>query len=144
MKVSTVLLLEDQPLVSWEVEDMLLEAGVGKVVVLPSCAEAEAWLELHSPDAAVLEMRLRDRDCSEVAEILVDRGIPFVVHTVRTRPSTTPQAVLLRGRWFTKPADPAELLGAIRAILPDGGGAGGRTSSSPARGSAAEVERQRR
>ncbi|TCV72798.1 response regulator receiver domain-containing protein [Neorhizobium sp. R1-B] len=116
MKRPTILLLEDQPLVSWDVEEMLRDAGLGEAVMMASCRDAEAWLVDRSPDAAVLDIFLRDGECVEIAETLVRRNIPFVVHSAHSEPSDA-HAVFLHGQWISKPADPTELLHAIRLCL---------------------------
>ncbi|WP_189524501.1 MULTISPECIES: response regulator [unclassified Mesorhizobium] len=76
----TILVLEDEPLIALDVEATLVEAGFN-VAVTASCAEAESILEDVSPDAAVLDLYLKDGPCIAVAKKLVGRGIPFVVHT---------------------------------------------------------------
>ncbi|WP_105385708.1 response regulator [Neorhizobium alkalisoli] len=116
MKRPAILLLEDQPLVSWEVEEMLRDAGLGEAAVMASCRDAQAWLVDESPNAAVVDVFLRDGECVEIAETLVKRNIPFVVHSAHSQPSDI-HTVFLNGQWIPKPADPAELLHAIRVCL---------------------------
>jgi len=54
------------------------------------CSDAMTWLANRTPDMAIIDIRLLDGSCAEIATTLRDRGIPFVVHTAwgcRNRPN---------------------------------------------------------
>ncbi len=74
-----VLVVEDEMTIVLLIEDTLLELGVG--IVGPT-AHLDAALKLarEAPiDAAVLDINIRGGNSYPVADILADRGIPFVL-----------------------------------------------------------------
>ena len=72
---------EDQPFIALGLALAVEDAG-GKVVgPAASCEEALALLATAVVDAAILDVNLVDGDCSTVMEVLVGRGVPFIVHT---------------------------------------------------------------
>jgi DNA-binding response OmpR family regulator len=112
-----VLILEDEALIALDLENMLLDAQAGQLTVLTSCAAAMAWLSQHTPDVAVIDIFLYDGECIDVAGTLVERGVPFVVHSARSRATDEAHRVFLNGHWISKPADPAELVAAVKGCL---------------------------
>ena len=113
----TVLLLEDEPLLSWDLEDMMRDAGVGEPIVLSSCSAASAWLDANSPDVAVLDIMLSDGEATTVAQTLLERGVPFVVHSAHSRWDSLTDPVFLQGVWVSKLCDPDLLIGAVTDCL---------------------------
>ncbi|MBZ9747688.1 response regulator [Mesorhizobium sp. CO1-1-7] len=98
-----VLILEDEALIAFDIEAALNDGGFN-AVVLASCAEGETFLAAARPDAAVLDVSLKDGECSALAKTLVARGVPFIVHT-----GSDPVAkddVFSRGIAFGKPSNP--------------------------------------
>ncbi len=82
-----------------------------------SCTEAHKWLAVITPEVAILDVLLPDGSCEAIAEVLVDRGVPFVVH------SGAPAAdysgtFLARGCWMPKPADSSEVAKRLVQALP--------------------------
>lgn len=81
LKGKNVLLVEDEPIVSMLVEDML--TGLGAQVVGPAAQVGEA-LELARTariDIAVLDVKLGTDSSAMVAEELRRRGTPYVLAT---------------------------------------------------------------
>lgn len=77
----SVLVAEDQPFIALDLALAVEDAG-GKVVgPAATCAEALAFLSTDAVGAAILDVNLVDGDSSAVMEVLVGRGIPFIVHT---------------------------------------------------------------
>jgi len=61
---------------------LAVEDASGRVVgPAASVDEALTFLATGNVDAAILDVNLVDGDCSAVMEVLVGRGIPFIVHT---------------------------------------------------------------
>ena len=78
---ASVLVAEDQPFIALGLALAVEDAG-GKVVgPAASCEEALVLLATGVVDAAILDVNLVDGDCSTVMEVLVGRGVPFIVHT---------------------------------------------------------------
>lgn len=92
----------------------LCEAGFN-VALTTSCAEAERVLEDLRPDAAVLDVQLKDGDCVTVAKALVDRSIPFVVHTGLH--SQDRDKVFEMGAIINKPSRPDAVVDILKGLL---------------------------
>lgn len=88
--MASVWILENKPLIVMDLEDQLHMAGFNAVKILSSCADALGWLQNHSPNLGILDIELRDGACKAVAERLIDRDIPFVVHS-GSFPKTKPR-----------------------------------------------------
>lgn len=106
----TILVLEDEPLIGLHVEGTLVEAGFN-VAIATSCAEAETILENLRPDAVVLDVDLSDGPCVAIAEKLVERRIPFVVHSGYL----SVDKVFAHGIAVQKPSNPADIVAAVKA-----------------------------
>ena len=81
MELGKVLVLEDEPFISLDMEEMLLIMGATEIVSLDTRAAALEWLALNSLDLAVVDPRLNDGLCTDVAERLAERNVPFVVYS---------------------------------------------------------------
>ena len=117
MHTPNILLLEDEALIAIDVERTLADGQVGQATSLASCAGALKWLETNTPDVAVVDIFLRDGECDEVAEILVARGVPLVIHSARRGVASDSHRIFLNGTWICKPSDPSELARAVKALL---------------------------
>jgi CheY-like chemotaxis protein len=76
-----VLLVEDEPMIAFALEDMVIELGYD--VVGPAFHLGDA-LELASHEefaAAVLDVNLNEQRSFAIADLLHERGIPFVFAT---------------------------------------------------------------
>ena len=109
------LLLEDELLIAMDVEMALSQAGFS-VVTFSKCLGAEEWLLRHSPRIAVVDVSLLDGSCKTVASTLIERKIPFLVHTVRRRHADDIDPVFNAGMWFGKPAELENLATAARKL----------------------------
>jgi CheY-like chemotaxis protein len=72
-----VLVLEDEPLIAMMVKEWLEELGCETVGPAATVAKALDLIEGSPVDAALLDVSLRDQDCSRVAEALAKQGVPF-------------------------------------------------------------------
>jgi DNA-binding response OmpR family regulator len=76
-----ILLVEDEPMIAFALEDMVIEMGYS--VVGPAFRLAEA-LDLAGSErfeAAVLDVNLNEQRSFPVADLLRERGIPFLFAT---------------------------------------------------------------
>ncbi|WP_281517770.1 response regulator [Ferranicluibacter rubi] len=117
MRTPNILLLEDEALIALDVETMLTEIKAGSVTSIASCADALKWLAHNTPDIAIIDIFLRDGECIEVANILVERDVPFVVHSARRKVTHNSHRIFLKGVWIPKPALPNNLAQAVKAHL---------------------------
>jgi len=76
-----VLVVEDEVMVAWAVEDML--TGLGYTVLGPAARvdQALSLIENGSVDAAVLDINLNGEKSYPVADALIARGVPFIFST---------------------------------------------------------------
>ena len=76
-----VLIVEDEAIISFLIEDMLLELGCGNVVNVAGILEAFSAIEEGRPDVAVLDVNLDGVEVYPVAEKLKAISVPFVFTT---------------------------------------------------------------
>lgn len=109
-----ILVVEDEALVAMLVEDALLDAGFGVMGPAATVDEAMALLARERPDAVVLDLNLAGETSTPVADVLAQRGIPYVIATgygASGLPSGHQHAMVL-----AKPYDPAELTSMLGRI----------------------------
>ena len=76
-----VLLVEDEPMIAFALEDMVIELGyevVGPAYRLPEALDLAGREQF---DAAVLDVNLNEQQSFPVADLLTSRGIPFLFAT---------------------------------------------------------------
>lgn len=102
-----VLVVEDEALVAMLVEDALTDAGYGVIGPAATVAEALALLGRERPDAVVLDLNLAGESSSPVADLLAQRGIPYVIATGYGASALPPGHE--RAAVLAKPYDPTQL-----------------------------------
>jgi DNA-binding response OmpR family regulator len=107
----SLLILEDEVLIAMDHQFNAERAGFKSVTILSSYATARDWLSSNSPSVVLLDVQLQDGACSEVAVLLSERGIPFVVCSGSRRDDTDP--AFRSGIWLPKPCSPEDLLIAL-------------------------------
>lgn len=112
-----ILLLEDQPLISLDIEEALAEKGFGNYVTLRSQKEALAWLDQSSPDFVLLDLYLNDGDSQPVLARLQEDSIPFMIYTGSEKPPEWDEELFEGSEWMSKPSDPDALADRIRTRL---------------------------
>ena len=110
-----VLVVEDESIVSFLLEDMLSELGCRVIGLASSVRQALAMLAQEKPDAAVLDVNLRGEMAFPIAERLQSDAIPFVFATGYGAPG-------IPERWrkcpvVQKPFRLTELAGALEAAV---------------------------
>ncbi|HEV2557310.1 MAG TPA: response regulator [Microvirga sp.] len=76
-----VLICEDEPFIALDLTLCVQDAGGEVVGPAASVREALALIETHPVSAAILDVHLRDRDVTPVADLLLQRGVPVVIQT---------------------------------------------------------------
>lgn len=109
-----VMIVEDEPIISMVLEDMLDELGYQVAGSASNVSSALTLLEQRSIDFAILDVSLRQENSFPVAEALIARGVPYFFSTgYGTLPDEAPQANgLLR-----KPYQLEELDTKLRALV---------------------------
>jgi len=111
-----VLVVEDDPLLSMSIEQALLDAGVGEVILCRSTEQALASLRQKQPDAIILDVHLADRDDGwAIAELVNDVGPnpPRIVFSTGA-PQDIPTKIAELGTILEKPYDLKDLIEAVR------------------------------
>ena len=124
-KKPRVLIVEDEIVVALFLEDVLDEFGYQVAGVITQLDEAIARDQDY--DLAVLDVHINGRDVFDFADLLVERGIPFVFATgygERGIPERHRSSPVLQ-----KPFQPDELKRILADIAPAGRG-GGQTISA--------------
>lgn len=77
-----ILIIEDEALVAMLLEDMVADLGHHTTGIASSLAEAKEMLERGpAPDVVILDVNLSGTLSYPVADLLSERGIPFVFST---------------------------------------------------------------
>jgi DNA-binding response OmpR family regulator len=106
-RILTIMVAEDEPMISTTLIGDLEEVGY--------CADAIAWVEGNACDLAMLDVMLRDGLCTELAESLRRKGVPFLIFSGYYRSPDLPP-VLRDAPWVEKPGAFAEILAALKAL----------------------------
>ena len=77
----SVLVVEDEAIISFLLEDMLVELGAADVRIAANVGTALAMIGTQRPDLAVLDVNLGGERVYPVAETLETGGVPFVFTT---------------------------------------------------------------
>lgn len=76
-----VLVVEDEMMVAWLLEDLLTELGYVIVGPAASVNQAQTMIETEAIDVAVLDVNLNGEMSYPIADALVTRNVPFVFVT---------------------------------------------------------------
>ncbi|QND46058.1 response regulator (plasmid) [Rhizobium lusitanum] len=117
LTVGTILLLEDEPFIALDLEEILSEAGFTQIRTIVSCAEAESWLQEGDPMLAIVDPRLQDGMCSGVVRTLVERKVPFIVYSGDVETVSEQEPAFAFGIWLSKPSPPGDIIQAIKTTL---------------------------
>lgn len=76
-----ILLVEDEPLIAFALEDLVTELGFEAVGPVYRLEDALALAAEAEVDAAILDVNLNEAQSFPVADLLQQRGIPFLFAT---------------------------------------------------------------
>lgn len=76
-----ILLVEDEPMIAFALEDLVAELGYAVIGPAYRLGEALALAENAPIDAAILDVNLNEEQSFPVADLLRARGIPFLFAT---------------------------------------------------------------
>lgn len=112
-RIEQLLLVEDEPLVAFEAEHFLREAGFHIVATVDSVREAVAVIARGDGlDLVLVDIRLADGSGLEVARAARERALPVLFVTGHC----PAEARSLAAGWLEKPYAQRDLLAAIAAI----------------------------
>ncbi len=78
---ATVLVAEDELLIAMDLIDELDAAGFVTIGPFSRTSQALDYCRSHTPDCAVLDVRLEDGECYPLADLLSRRNVPIVFHS---------------------------------------------------------------
>ena len=112
-RIRRILIVEDEPLVAFDNEHMLGEAGYLVVATVDSFADAAAAIESEAIDLVLTDISLAgDGDGLDVARAAAAKGVPVLIVTG----NCTAAAESLALGCLAKPYTERVLLGALEAI----------------------------
>lgn len=111
----TILVVEDEALVSMLIETMLADLGCRTVWYASGVGEALELLRQRTPDAAVLDLNLAGEPVYPIADRLARAGVPFIFATGYGREGLAPE-------WsetpvVQKPFERRDLAAALATVL---------------------------
>jgi DNA-binding response OmpR family regulator len=111
-----VLILEDEALIAFDLQDGLRDAGYEVAGPFTTCAAALSWLQAATPATAILDTALKDGSCREIALELTRREVPFLIysgyHEDNQLQSEFPHVI-----WIEKPVLSTVLVEACQQLL---------------------------
>ena len=113
------MIVEDESLIAFSLEDDFQDQGYAVSGSFSSCADALAALARVIPEVAVVDATLSDGSCLELARELRRLDVPFLVYSGRN--AIDEQAPELAGIvWIEKPAPSASVVLAATRLLTQG------------------------
>lgn len=110
-----VLIVEDEPLIALMLADMLADLGYDVAANVTQVAEALSVLADTAIDAALLDVNLGTQKIDPVADLLAERGTPFLFTTGYGDAGVPPMHI---GRpILQKPFHFEELSAALRSLI---------------------------
>lgn len=113
---ATILLAEDEVLIALDLESILQDAGadvLGPYATLKSALKA---VTEEQPSVAILDVRLGRETTHQVAEVLAERGVPFLFYTGQALPDTI-RSVALDAPTLAKPVEQKLLIETLARLL---------------------------
>jgi DNA-binding response OmpR family regulator len=112
-RISRILIVEDEPLVAFDNENMLKDAGYEIVGTVDNFADAFGLIEAEQLDIVLTDISLSGAgDGTDVARAAAAKGVPVLFVTGNSVEGVTGLAV----GWLAKPYTEKTLLGALVAV----------------------------
>ena len=115
LKGRSILIVEDQALISMHIQSILGDVGA-KIVTAPNLRTALAAMRDSKLSAAIIDYLLEDGNNSEICKQLNARGIPFVLFSGAPKPT----GACAQGSYLEKPTTAKELLASVEALFEPG------------------------
>ena len=110
-----VLVIEDEPLISLDLEGALVQAGARSVSVAATVEAALAGVRAADITTAVVDLRLNGQSVRDAVRVLVERELPFVFYSgLEATPTAAswPKVPLL-----TKPLPPEDVVNTLVQVV---------------------------
>lgn len=109
-----ILIIEDEPMIALDLQDLLEDAGFDVVGVAGKLEKALALIASKVCDAAIVDANLGGVSSGPAAVALAARRTPFIVlsgYALKQQEAAFPNALFIQ-----KPCRPAQLINALKAI----------------------------
>ncbi len=113
-----VLVVEDEPLIAFDVADHLRAAGFEVVGPAASVMSALKLLDSQGCDLAVLDVNLGRETAAPIADVLSSKSLPFIALSGYS--SEQLPEIFQRAPMLSKPVDSKMLVAVLRACLKRG------------------------
>lgn len=113
----SVLLVEDEPLIAYEIESLLTDEGFTIVGMASTLEDALRIAVDTDAGAALLDVNIEGRSIAPVTDILKRRGIPFALVTGYGRADLPPE--MGDATLVSKPIAGEDLLRIVRRLVGD-------------------------
>lgn len=110
-----VLVVEDEPLIAFDVADHLRQAGFEVVGPATSMSAALKLLDSEGCDLAVLDVNLGRETAAPIADVLCSKSLPFIA--LSGYPSEQLPEIFQGAPMLTKPVDSKKLVHVLRGCL---------------------------
>ena len=111
-----ILVVEDDFLISTELDTILADAGATVVGPCRTVAQAERVIEANQLSAAILDFRLGEATALPIAEQLARHGVPFVFFTGQTNAKQI-ESACPGARVISKPFQRRTIVAALADVL---------------------------
>jgi DNA-binding response OmpR family regulator len=111
-----ILIVEDDPILAFALEELLVEAGFEIAGVATRLEKALAIIKSGVYDAAVLDANLAGASAGPAVLALAARGLPFLILSGYSRDQLS--SAFSGALCLQKPCSPDRLIEALRSILP--------------------------
>lgn len=111
-----VLIVEDEPLLAYALEELVIDAGFLIAGVTAKLEMALAIIESGVCDAAIIDANLNGVSSAPAGVALTAREIPFIVLSGYSRDQQ--QGAFAGALYLQKPCRPERLIQTLRSILP--------------------------
>ncbi len=114
--VGVVLVVEDNPIIALDIEDILHGMGAERVIICQTCADALRTLEFVDIHFALLDVHLHDETSFDVAKALQHAGKTFMFVS-----ASSPYGEVIFGikdvEYLPKPFSAAQLTAALARMV---------------------------
>lgn len=116
-EVPIILMVERDDATAASQEIIMRDTGYSLGACWSNYASAGQWLSAHTPDAAVIDVKLQDKSCVALAKKLSAREIPFLAVSRHSADTPGIDRIFQSVPWLEKPVTSASLHLALRSIL---------------------------
>ena len=110
------LIAEDEAITGMALAEAVEEADFRVLGPFSRCSAVLEALDRVTPDAAILDVKLKDGPSLTIALALWERSVPFVICSGHRRTDDMPLA-FADAPWVEKPATPTEVLATLQPLL---------------------------